>query len=163
MILIKSLKALADEKRLKILQMLMASDLCVGALAKHLGISKPAVSQHLQILRKAGLVRGEKRGYWTHYVVNRHALSQIASKLNDIAVTENTHITICRRTNEIHENKPESEEADICKNCCQQPDKLMDKPENYAEEQMRECHSDTKKHPCTKENCDPEHREREFK
>jgi len=62
MSLIRSLKALADEKRLKILQMLLSSDLCVGALAKHLSILKPAVSQHLRILRKAGLVKGEKRG-----------------------------------------------------------------------------------------------------
>ena len=68
---IQSLKALADEKRLKILRMLLNSDLCVGALANHLGVSKPAVSQHLQILRKAGLVKGEKRGYWTHYKVDR--------------------------------------------------------------------------------------------
>ena len=55
--LLKRLKALADENRLKILKMLINSDLCVGALANHLGISKPAVSQHLQILRKAGLVK----------------------------------------------------------------------------------------------------------
>ena len=79
--LIKSLKALADEKRLKILRMLLSSDLCVSALAKHLGISKPAVSQHLRILRKAGLIRGEKRGYWTHYMVDRRVLVQIAEEL----------------------------------------------------------------------------------
>ncbi|MDA3791742.1 MAG: metalloregulator ArsR/SmtB family transcription factor [Desulfobacula sp.] len=70
MSLIKALKVLADEKRLKILPMLVNSDLCVGALAEHLCISKPAVFQNLQILRKAGLIKGEKRGYWTHYKEN---------------------------------------------------------------------------------------------
>lgn len=97
MTLTKSLKALADEKRLKILHMLMANDLCVGALSKHLGVSKPAVSQHLQILRKAGLVTGEKRGYWTHYMVNRHALRQIATELNDLASQQKIHGTVCWR------------------------------------------------------------------
>ncbi|MEJ2167779.1 MAG: metalloregulator ArsR/SmtB family transcription factor [Desulfobacterales bacterium] len=103
--LIKSLKALADERRLKILHLLIANDLCVGALAKHLNISKPAVSQHLQILRKAGLVKGEKRGYWTHYAVDRQALAQIAAELNDLAAKEKTPTTICWRIDEISENK----------------------------------------------------------
>ena len=57
MALTKSLKALADDNRLRILQLLLKTDLCVGALAKHLGISEPAVSQHLRILRKAGFVK----------------------------------------------------------------------------------------------------------
>ena len=151
--LIKSLKALADEKRLKILHMLIANDLCVGALAKHLSISKPAVSQHLQILRKAGLVKGEKRGYWTHYVVDRHALNQIAAELNDLAAKEKTPTTICWRINEVFENKTKSEkeEVDMCQNCCQQPNNLKDKPENCSPEQIRECHGDTKDHPCIKE------------
>jgi ArsR family transcriptional regulator len=156
MSLIKSLKALSDEKRLKILQMLIANDLCVGALAKNLGISKPAVSQHLQILRKAGLVKGEKRGYWTHYMVDRQALLQIAAKLNGLAAEEKTDQMICWRINETFENKPKTEEVDMCQNCCQQPNKLMDKPENCTSEQIRQCHGDAKEHPCTNENCAPE-------
>ena len=152
MILIKLLKALADEKRLKILHMLMANDLCVGALTKHLGVSKPAVSQHLQILRKAGLVKGEKRGYWTHYVVNRQAISQIAAKLNSLASQQKTHETVCWRIHDNDEYKPRLKEIDMCQNCCQQPDRLMDKPENCTPEQIKECHGDTTEHPCTKDN-----------
>ena len=70
-------KALADQNRLKLVDLLLTHDLCVGALASRLGISKPAVSQHLQILRKAGLVRGEKRGYYTHYSIERDLLLRI--------------------------------------------------------------------------------------
>jgi DNA-binding transcriptional MocR family regulator len=57
----------------------------VGALAHQVGISKAAVSQHLQILRKAGLVKGEKRGYWTHYMVEKEALRQMAGDLTTMA------------------------------------------------------------------------------
>ena len=79
--LVLTLKALADESRFRIINLLLTHDLCVGALAGHLNISKAAVSQHLQILRKAGLVSGEKRGYWTHYRVDRSAILQIAEAL----------------------------------------------------------------------------------
>ena len=154
--LIKTLKALADEKRLKILYMLMAGDLCVGALARQLGISKPAVSQHLRILRKAGLVTGEKRGYWTHYIVDRKSIGRVVSKLNDLAMAEKTEKTVCWRINETYENKTRSEEVDMCQNCCQQPKKLMDKPENCTPEQIRECHGDSGEHPCSEENCGPD-------
>ena len=58
---IKIFKAIADQNRLKLLDLLLSDDLCLGALANRLGLSKPAVSQHLQILRKAGLLKGEKR------------------------------------------------------------------------------------------------------
>ena len=156
--LIQILKALADEKRLKIMHMLLASDLCVGALAQQLGISKPAVSQHLRVLRRAGLVKGEKRGYWTHYVVEREALNRVASEISDLAAAEKTDKTICWRIGDAYENKITSEEVDMCQNCCQQPNKLMDKPENCTPEQIRECHGDTGQHPCNKEEgtADPE-------
>ncbi|MGD9007098.1 MAG: metalloregulator ArsR/SmtB family transcription factor [Desulfobacteraceae bacterium] len=156
MTLIQSLKALADEKRLKILQMLIANDLCVGALSKHLGISKPAVSQHLQILRKAGLVKGEKRGYWTHYLVNRHTISRIAAKLNDMASQQKINETVCWRIHAIDNSKLQLKEVDMCQNCCEQPDKLIDKPENCTPEQIKECHGDTKEHPCAKDNSTPQ-------
>lgn len=81
----KLLKTLGDESRFKIVKLLLNHDLCVGAITHHLGISKPAISQHLQVLRKAGLVKGEKRGYYTHYMVERHVLKQIADALLDMA------------------------------------------------------------------------------
>jgi ArsR family transcriptional regulator len=81
----QKLKVLGDANRFKIVKLLLGHDLCVGALAQHLKISKPAISQHLQILRKCGLVRGEKRGYWTHYVVEREILKQIAEALVQMA------------------------------------------------------------------------------
>jgi len=156
---IQSLKALADEKRLEILRMLLSSDLCVGALANHLGVSKPAVSQHLQILRKAGLVKGEKRGYWTHYMVDRQALARVAAELNELSTEDNHYQTVCWRTNETPENAHKPEEVNMCENCCQQPDKLKNKPENCTPEQIRQCHGETKEHPCTKENSAPERKQ----
>lgn len=60
-------RALAVEKRLEIVQLLAERTLCVGALSNLLGISAGAVSQHLRILKDAGLVEPDRRGYFIHY------------------------------------------------------------------------------------------------
>jgi DNA-binding transcriptional ArsR family regulator len=64
-------KALSVPVRLKILKLIANRPLCVKAITRFLGISQPAVSQHLAVLRRAGLVTGEKRGYMVHYSFNR--------------------------------------------------------------------------------------------
>jgi len=40
----------------------------------------------------------------------------------------------------------------MCKNCCQQPTQLKERPKKCTAEQIRECHGDIKQHPCIKEN-----------
>ena len=67
----KICKALSDPTRFKILLLLNDRVSCVNAIVNFLQISQPAVSQHLKILREAGLVKIEKRGYWVHYSSNR--------------------------------------------------------------------------------------------
>ena len=73
-------KALSDETRLRLVMLLAEQGpdgaLCVGALAKRLGVTQSAVSQHLAVLRAAGLVIDERRGYFVHYRVNRHRLAE---------------------------------------------------------------------------------------
>jgi DNA-binding transcriptional ArsR family regulator len=69
-------KALSVVTRVRIVQMLKEQSLCVGALAARLGVSSAAVSQHLRILRDAGLVEGEKRGYYVHYRLNLKTLKR---------------------------------------------------------------------------------------
>jgi len=66
---------LAVESRLRIIKLLRGGPLCVGALAARLDISQSAVSQHLRILRDAGLVAPERRGYFVHYRLNERALA----------------------------------------------------------------------------------------
>ncbi len=66
---------LSVESRVQILQRLSEQSLCVGALSRRLGLSAGAVSQHLRILREAGLVLSERRGYYLHYRVNSDIFS----------------------------------------------------------------------------------------
>jgi DNA-binding transcriptional ArsR family regulator len=72
-------QALADPTRLKLLTLLCTQSqpphaLCVKALAVRLGVSQPAVSQHLRVLRALGLVKGDRRGYHVHYSVDTDRL-----------------------------------------------------------------------------------------
>lgn len=146
---VENLRALADETRFKILNLLLTHDLCVSALAQRLGISKAAISQHLQVLRKAGLVRGEKRGYWTHYAVEREALRQIADTLAEIADQALSPDGVCLRALPSGTGMPrERREIEMCKDCCEHPEKLKGRPEDCAPEQIKECHGDTEEHPC---------------
>jgi DNA-binding transcriptional ArsR family regulator len=68
-------KALAVEARLRIVQLLREKPLCVNALAARLGMTAAGVSQHLRVLRKVGVVEGEKRGYYVHYRLNEETLA----------------------------------------------------------------------------------------
>ena len=79
-------KALSVPSRVKILEILKVSSLCVNALAKELGLTAAAVSQHLRILRDADLIRPEKRGYYVHYMLNWDVLEHWRS-LTHIVLT----------------------------------------------------------------------------
>jgi DNA-binding transcriptional ArsR family regulator len=65
--------ALADPTRLRLLRILsLQSDdnsICVSALATMIGVSQPAISQHLLVLKKAGLVDRKRHGNHMHYFV----------------------------------------------------------------------------------------------
>ena len=77
---VRILRVLADPTRLRLIHLLSEQRpgraFCVGALATRLGISQPAVSQHLRILRDVGLIRGERRGYRVHYFLDGERLRE---------------------------------------------------------------------------------------
>ncbi len=112
----KIFKALSDETRLKILGILFEKGFCVGALARHLGKSEASVSQHIRILRKAGILVGEKRNGYTFYELNRELAENIIVRINHIMEgmpqrKECCHyITGKHQFCEIYNNSPNNEE-----------------------------------------------------
>lgn len=84
----KTLKAIGDPKRFLLLQLMSRRSYCVGALAHVSGLSESAVSQHLKIMREAGLVYGVKRGYYTHYCVDKDALKAVIDELGQMLSVE---------------------------------------------------------------------------
>ena len=71
------LKALGEPMRFRIYTCLLARKHCVRSLSKKLGITESAVSQHLKVMREAGLVYGEKYGHHTHYLPTQETLDAL--------------------------------------------------------------------------------------
>ncbi len=61
--------ALSDVIRIKILCLLAIQPLCVCVIREIIGISDSKLSYHLNILKKAGLIKGEQRGIWIIYSI----------------------------------------------------------------------------------------------
>ncbi len=78
-------KALAVETRVKIIE-LLKSEGPLGAknIAGQIGVTPAAVSQHLKILKQAGLVRSERKGYWIPYSIDEEALENCGQLLSNI-------------------------------------------------------------------------------
>ena len=78
-------KVLSVETRVKIIELLKANGaLGVKEISNRLGITLPAVSQHLKILKQAGLVRSERQGYWIPYSINEDAMEGCREILNEV-------------------------------------------------------------------------------
>jgi ArsR family transcriptional regulator len=92
--LAEAFKALADPTRVKILALLRARGqsccalitrkepgLCACDIESAVGLSQAAVSHHMGLLRRAGLVEAEKRGRWMYYRRNEAAIAGLAETL----------------------------------------------------------------------------------
>jgi len=78
-------KVLGVETRVKIIELLKSKGpLGAKNIAEVLGITPAAVSQHLKILRQAGLVRKERKGYWIPYSIDEEALENCRCILNEV-------------------------------------------------------------------------------
>jgi DNA-binding transcriptional ArsR family regulator len=77
-------KLLSVDTRIEIIERLKGGSMTVNALAEALGVTQSAVSQHLRVLRSAGLVENERKGYWIYYSLNREALERCRQRLNRV-------------------------------------------------------------------------------
>ncbi len=69
-------KALSDETRLQILEMLTMGELCACKILEKFQITQPTLSYHMKTLTNAGLVKARKEGKWTHYSLDTETLEQ---------------------------------------------------------------------------------------
>lgn len=73
----KLFKALNDETRRQIVELLKEKDMNAGEIAERFHISKPSISHHLDILRQADLVISEKKGQFVEYSLNTTILEDL--------------------------------------------------------------------------------------
>jgi DNA-binding transcriptional ArsR family regulator len=78
-------KVLAVDSRIRIIELLkQKGPLGSNEMSEMLGITPSAVSQHLKILKHAGLVRNERKGYWIPYEIDPVALEKCGEFLSEV-------------------------------------------------------------------------------
>ena len=70
-------KALNDETRRKIIELLKKRDMTAGEISDAFSFSKPTISHHLDLLKQAGLVVPEKKGQFIVYTLNTTVLDEL--------------------------------------------------------------------------------------
>lgn len=83
-------KALSDENRLQIVEMLTNGELCACRILEKFNITQPTLSHHMKILCDCGLVKGRKQGKWTYYSISKEGRKKAMLLLKKI-----TTVTIC--------------------------------------------------------------------
>jgi ArsR family transcriptional regulator len=125
--LLKSLKALADGNRLRILRLLMDRPRCVCELQAALGVAQPTVSKHLSILEEAGWVDKQRQGknFIFYQLIEGIALEEhraaLLSLLSRWLLEDPELSALSRRAQDINPQeilkKAESLQAGLCREC----------------------------------------------
>jgi DNA-binding transcriptional ArsR family regulator len=77
-----ALKALAEPRRRQILSLVRAGELSAGEIASHFDVSRPAISQHLNVLKEAGLVSERRNGTRRLYLARPDGLGELRAFLD---------------------------------------------------------------------------------
>lgn len=78
---IEAIKALADETRLEILDLLKNGEMNVNEIADKCTVSRPTISHHLQIMKRSGVLVSSKDGKEIYYSINMRKLTSLAQSI----------------------------------------------------------------------------------
>jgi len=95
-------KVLSCETRVDIIRLLKQGPMKVTEIAEGLSVSQPAVSQHLKVLKTAGLVEDEKDGYWVSYSLNPVRLLAMRHELERVC---RCHSVDCEKTLKLYQRE----------------------------------------------------------
>lgn len=109
---VSMLKAISDETRLKIIDMLSCGELCACDILEAFNITQPTLSYHMKILTECGIVTGIRRGAWMNYTLNRDKADELINFISNVTKEKDDCICIPYREkkknkDKIHENKRE--------------------------------------------------------
>lgn len=79
-----ALKAIAEPRRRQILSLVRLDELSAGQIAAHFDVSRPAISQHLAVLKEAGLVAVRRQGTRRYYQARPEALDELRTFLETL-------------------------------------------------------------------------------
>lgn len=77
-------KAMSDETRLRIIDMLSKENLCACHILEAFNITQPTLSYHMKILVDSGMVTSQKDGNWTRYYLNKDSIGKVQKLTSDL-------------------------------------------------------------------------------
>ncbi len=90
------LKALSDETRLDIINLLSTEPLCACDILESFGITQPTLSYHMKLLTASGLVSSERTGKWIYYSLDKEEMGDLLEYLKLISTSRN--VTLVKST-----------------------------------------------------------------
>ena len=100
-------QVIAEPNRRAILSLLAASDRSVGEIERQLGMTQPAVSKHLRVLREAGLVEAEVDAQRRLYRLTPGPLEEVEDWLGELRAFWSRHVdALERHLDRMHRSKP---------------------------------------------------------
>ena len=82
--LVKAFKALSDETRLRILNLLLERECCVCEVIQALDISQSRASRNLRVLEGAGFIKSRRDGLWIIYSTDEQTMNKYAAYLTEV-------------------------------------------------------------------------------
>ena len=83
-------KALCDERRQRILELLQGGEKFACVLIEEMGMPQSSLSYHMKILCESGIVTSREEGKWTHYQISRQGSEKAVALLKTITAVEET-------------------------------------------------------------------------
>lgn len=83
------MKALGDESRIKIFDMLSQGELCACKVLEAFDMTQPTLSYHMKILCDSGLVNGRRDGIWMKYTINSQTYLGLKDFIDQVKFMEN--------------------------------------------------------------------------
>lgn len=94
----KVFKALCDERRQRILELLRGGEKCACVLMEQMEMPQSSLSYHMKILCDSGIVSSREEGKWTHYRISRRGSERAIELLKELtAAVERDGCTACRQ------------------------------------------------------------------
>jgi ArsR family transcriptional regulator, arsenate/arsenite/antimonite-responsive transcriptional repressor len=87
-------KAISDETRLKIIDMLSCGEMCACTILEEFSISQSTLSYHMKILSESGLVNAVRDGAWMRYTLNKEKTKEVLEFYTRI-ISEKTDCICC--------------------------------------------------------------------
>jgi ArsR family transcriptional regulator len=91
--LTRQFRALSDETRLRIIDLLRGGERCVCELMEELDAGQSLLSFHLKTLKTAGLVTDRRDGRWSYYALNRESFALLESFVGGLPSTKLSTLT----------------------------------------------------------------------